>query len=117
MKTKKAIDDTYYSVQVGSEGWWFVRLVSTGDEGWAPASYLERCPSRAASLSSNGGETFHLLYMKAKGDHTYSFYTQLYSCDLIFLIHSSYPSPWWSSIVIAKSQEQCQVITRKGTFV
>lgn len=41
-------------VKVGSEGWWFVRLVSTGDEGWAPASYLERCPSRAASLSSNG---------------------------------------------------------------
>ena len=44
--------------KIGSDGWWFVRHVVTGEEGWAPASYLESVKRRSShstlSMSSLG---------------------------------------------------------------
>ena len=28
-------------IKVGNEGWWYMRHLDTGAEGWAPASYLD----------------------------------------------------------------------------
>uniref|UniRef100_T1JN60 Guanine nucleotide exchange factor DBS n=1 Tax=Strigamia maritima TaxID=126957 RepID=T1JN60_STRMM len=49
-------------LKVGCAGWWFVRVVGTTTEGWAPSSYLERItkrnskssPSVSSQESSNG---------------------------------------------------------------
>jgi hypothetical protein len=45
-------------IKVGSAGWWYVRNLSNGDEGWSPASYLEsakRLSSQSTlSMSSTG---------------------------------------------------------------
>jgi len=49
-------------LKVGCAGWWFVRVVGSTNEGWAPASYLERItkrnskssPSVSSQESSNG---------------------------------------------------------------
>ena len=49
--------------KVGSEGWWFVRHLVTGEEGWTPASYLESTKRRSthsnhsthSTLSTNSG--------------------------------------------------------------
>ncbi|XP_011297911.1 guanine nucleotide exchange factor DBS isoform X2 [Fopius arisanus] len=38
-------------LKVGCAGWWFVKLIGTGIEGWAPAAYLEPV-SRKTSRSS-----------------------------------------------------------------
>ncbi|XP_014215398.1 guanine nucleotide exchange factor DBS-like isoform X2 [Copidosoma floridanum] len=43
-------------LKVGCAGWWFVKLVGAGIEGWAPASYLEPI-SRKASV--RGGTSLH----------------------------------------------------------
>lgn len=43
--------DTLELLKVGCAGWWFVKLVGTGVEGWAPAAYLEPI-SRKTSRSS-----------------------------------------------------------------
>ena len=45
-------------LKIGNEGWWFVRLRATGEEGWAPASYLDSLKRRSTystnSMSSTG---------------------------------------------------------------
>ncbi|KAJ8665696.1 hypothetical protein QAD02_007358 [Eretmocerus hayati] len=44
-------------LKVGCAGWWFVKLVGAGIEGWAPASYLEpivRKQSISAPLIARG---------------------------------------------------------------
>ncbi|XP_014229850.1 guanine nucleotide exchange factor DBS-like isoform X2 [Trichogramma pretiosum] len=51
--------DSLELLKVGCAGWWFVKLVGAGLEGWAPASYLEpvsRKTSRSSqSCSNNSG--------------------------------------------------------------
>ena len=39
-------------LKVGSEGWWYVRVFPTGQEGWTPASYLEH-NKRASTYSTH----------------------------------------------------------------
>lgn len=51
--------DNLELLKVGCAGWWFVKLITTGIEGWAPAAYLEpinRKTSRS-SQSVNSQET------------------------------------------------------------
>ncbi|XP_014604123.1 PREDICTED: guanine nucleotide exchange factor DBS-like isoform X2 [Polistes canadensis] len=51
--------DNLELLKVGCAGWWFVKLIGTGLEGWAPAAYLEpmnRKTSRS-SQSVNSQET------------------------------------------------------------
>ncbi|XP_046621316.1 guanine nucleotide exchange factor DBS-like isoform X1 [Neodiprion virginianus] len=51
--------DSLELLKVGCAGWWFVKLISTGLEGWAPAAYLEpisRKTSRSCQ-SVNSQET------------------------------------------------------------
>ncbi|KOX71191.1 Guanine nucleotide exchange factor DBS [Melipona quadrifasciata] len=51
--------DNLELLKVGCAGWWFVKLINTGIEGWAPAAYLEpmnRKTSRS-SQSVNSQET------------------------------------------------------------
>ncbi|KYN09271.1 Guanine nucleotide exchange factor DBS [Trachymyrmex cornetzi] len=43
--------DTLELLKVGCAGWWFVKLIGSGVEGWAPAAYLEPI-SRKTSRSS-----------------------------------------------------------------
>ena len=43
--------DTVEVLKCGNEGWWYVHVVRTEEEGWAPASYLD-CISRVASRST-----------------------------------------------------------------
>ncbi|KAF5296920.1 hypothetical protein FQA39_LY12277 [Lamprigera yunnana] len=39
-------------LKVGCAGWWFVKLVGTSHEGWAPAAYLENMHRRTSRSSS-----------------------------------------------------------------
>ncbi|KAF5275360.1 hypothetical protein FQR65_LT04188 [Abscondita terminalis] len=39
-------------LKVGCAGWWFVKLVGTSNEGWAPAAYLENIHRRTSRSSS-----------------------------------------------------------------
>ena len=45
-------------LKIGNEGWWYVRLVGAGEEGWAPASYMDSAKRRSShstfSMSSSG---------------------------------------------------------------
>ncbi|XP_014297307.1 guanine nucleotide exchange factor DBS isoform X3 [Microplitis demolitor] len=46
-------------LKVGCAGWWFVKLIGTGIEGWAPAAYLEpvsRKTSRSSQSVNNSQE-------------------------------------------------------------
>ncbi|XP_011866012.1 PREDICTED: guanine nucleotide exchange factor DBS-like isoform X1 [Vollenhovia emeryi] len=43
--------DTLELLKVGCAGWWFIKLIGSGLEGWAPAAYLEPI-SRKTSRSS-----------------------------------------------------------------
>jgi len=39
-------------LKIGSDGWWYVRCMSSGEEGWAPASYLDMMKRRSRSTVS-----------------------------------------------------------------
>ncbi|XP_064638483.1 guanine nucleotide exchange factor DBS-like isoform X2 [Lineus longissimus] len=43
--------DVVEVIKCGNDGWWYVHVVRTAEEGWAPASYLD-CMSRVASRST-----------------------------------------------------------------
>jgi hypothetical protein len=43
-------------LKVGCAGWWFVKIIGSSVEGWAPAAYLEnlhRKTSRSSSRSQD----------------------------------------------------------------
>ena len=93
--------------KIGSEGWWYVRHTVTGEEGWAPASYLESVKRRSShstlSMSSLGKVivawfVWHLLCVGFEELHCmlpgYHFTTSLpessTSCHLHFLYMSDH---------------------------
>ena len=38
-------------IRMGSEGWWLVRNLATGRQGWTPANYLD-CLKRSSTYST-----------------------------------------------------------------
>lgn len=38
-------------LKVGEKGWWYVRMLNSGEEGWVPGTYLELA-KRLSSLST-----------------------------------------------------------------
>ena len=60
--------------KIGSDGWWFVRHVVTGEEGWAPASYLESVKRRSShstlSMSSLGKVLIACVYLHCVSAHS-----------------------------------------------
>ena len=45
-------------IKVGENGWWYVRMLNSGEEGWVPGAYLEPAKRLSSlstlSMSSNG---------------------------------------------------------------
>lgn len=39
-------------LKVGCAGWWFVKTIGSGIEGWAPAAYLESVHRKSSRCSS-----------------------------------------------------------------
>ena len=63
--------------KIGSDGWWFVRHVVTGEEGWAPASYLESVKRRSShstlSMSSLGKVLTACVFLHSRCAHSLQF--------------------------------------------
>ncbi len=49
-----SLGDSLELVQVGSDGWWFMKNTSTSAEGWTPSAYVEE-QSRDSGLNLDGG--------------------------------------------------------------
>ncbi|XP_070213209.1 guanine nucleotide exchange factor DBS-like isoform X2 [Littorina saxatilis] len=47
--------ETVEVLRVGSHGWWYGRLITTGAEGWVPSTYLEPLPPPPPSTNSSSG--------------------------------------------------------------
>lgn len=43
-------------LRVGSHGWWYARLLTTGAEGWVPSTFLEPVPPQQQSANSSSGK-------------------------------------------------------------